>query len=252
MDAEISAIEHRMRRSLTQDFLPLALQVLASALAVAPPESGRYLRTALVQQTALLESLVRLLGMSFLHKNAGRQGRVEKLASSAGSTSVSSGEAAPPPGPVAVAPVDLDRLRECVRLALQLLGNLVYSCDSAKVRGRNRTSATFINTLIWYMLRIIMCVCLGRLADVGCPRCGAVPLRYRLREPDLPRVGAAVCAQRLRGAQRQPGLHPGAAAPGGQHPGRQAALAGPQGGDECADRQVQVRPHRTHACCGHH
>lgn len=198
MDAAISAIEHRMRRSLTQDFLPLALQVLASALAVAPPGSGRYLRAALVQQTALLESLVRLLGVSFLHKNAGRQGRVEKLASTAGSTSVSSGEAAPPPGPVAVTPVDLDRLRECVRLALQLLGNLVYSCDSAKVRGRNRTSATFINTLIWYMLCIIMCVfrtpCRRRVPSLRC--CPTAVPTSKTRSPASGRC--CVCATPAR------------------------------------------------------
>jgi hypothetical protein len=143
-----------------QDFLPLALQVLGSTLAIAPAREGHYLRVHLVAHTPLLRAAVQLLCLSFAQKAAMRGGRKHQSpAPEDGNNTVRSASSPirdmtePPEGPqeaaaaaaaaeekeeaqagtLLLSEAQLERLRQCVRLVLQLLGNLVHGCDAAKV-----------------------------------------------------------------------------------------------------------------------
>jgi len=141
IDAAVNAVEIRMRRGLTLDFLPLSLQLLASTLAVLPVESGRHVREVLATETTLLDTLTRILR----GRDVGTRARDAQLSGSGAFANLpplnSKGESggSTKTGGVAVAPSTTtqeptsDLLKECIRLSLQLLGNLVYGCDAAKV-----------------------------------------------------------------------------------------------------------------------
>lgn len=120
----VNAVEIRMRRGLTLDFLPLALQLLAGTLAVLPPVSGRPLRETLVTQTPLLDSLVRILR----GRDVGSRARDAQLSGSGAFAHLPAGDTQGGKGETSS-----ELLKECIRLSLQLLGNLVYGCDAAKV-----------------------------------------------------------------------------------------------------------------------
>lgn len=129
-----------MRRGLTLDFLPLSLQLLASTLAVLPAESGRRVREVLTTETTLLDTLVRILR----GRDVGTRARDAQLSGSGAFANLPplssnmEGSGAGKVGGFAAAPSTTqeptsDLLKECIRLSLQLLGNLVYGSDVAKV-----------------------------------------------------------------------------------------------------------------------
>lgn len=119
----VNAVEVRMRRGLTLDFLPLALQLLAGTLAVLPPQVGRSVRETLATQTPLLDTLVRILR----GRDVGSRARDAQLSGSGAFAHLPAGV------PGGNGETSSELLKECIRLSLQLLGNLVYGCDVAKV-----------------------------------------------------------------------------------------------------------------------
>jgi hypothetical protein len=137
VETALANIELRMQHGLVQDFVPLALQLLASTLSVLPAREGQALRTRLVRDTALLEWVVRLLCANFAHKSSVR-GQRETIPAPPREGEATETSTPPPPSAAAAAAAlvvveDVERLRECARIALRLLGNLVYGCDAAKV-----------------------------------------------------------------------------------------------------------------------
>lgn len=126
VECEICLVERRMQRGLVRDFLPLALQLLASALAVAPRVAGRGLRERLAGGTDLLETAEKILGQSFLHKYSTRPAQ-------AGAALGPAATSKPVEPSADMSMVDAERLREAAKLTLQMLGNLVHGCETAQV-----------------------------------------------------------------------------------------------------------------------
>jgi hypothetical protein len=114
---EIDEKDRLLQRELRIDFIHLGIQVIASGLsfisddddAATENDNRSSVKDALVQETAILSQLIRLL--------KGRDASTRKLRAS-----------------VDCSPVDDDtRVKDIMRYSLQLLGNLVHRCFTAQV-----------------------------------------------------------------------------------------------------------------------
>ena len=224
----VNTVETRMRRGLTLDFLPLALQVLAGTLAVLPPQSGRPLRETLATQTPLLSVLVRILR----GRDVGSRARDAQLSGSGAFAHLPTQE-----GQGGNGEISSELLKECIRLSLQLLGNLVYGCDVAKVIVNMSYLCAFCVRLICSGSDCALSLFLyfhiaGCIARVGCSCSSSLTLCDRLPQSDQSRMGLALCAQRVRQPSWQPNVHSGTATPGSSHSRREAKRARIAGGDE--------------------